>query len=220
MIKDKFKALTSNSRTAALWSTYHKIICLVKDFIRSERLHDFDLHLATVANMLPIFAAAGRGQYAKGLRLYLELMASHEVQYPAVMKTFKVVGLHTVRYTDHEWSGVWTDLSIEQRFMKASKMPGGLKGGRMRCQNSASKMWPIAFNQMAKINESIDSTISSWSSRRVEVNHRRLHSILISRNLLFRKRLRSLISFLIGLRRTPTSKNPTTKRNWCPTYQD
>ena len=35
----------------------------------------------------------------------------------------------------------------------------------MRCQNSASKMWPIAFNQMAKINESIDSTISSWSSR-------------------------------------------------------
>ena len=165
VIKDKFKVLTSNSRTAALWSTYHKIISLVKDFIRSERLHDFDLHLATVANMLPIFAAAGRGQYAKGLRLYLELMASHEVQYPAVMKTFKVVGLHTVRYTDHEWSGVWTDLSIEQRFMKASKMPGGLKGGRMRCQNSASKMWPIAFNQMAKINESIDSTISSWSSR-------------------------------------------------------
>lgn len=68
--------------------------------------------------MLPIFAAAGRGQYAKALRLYLELMLVYNVKYGSLIKTFKVIGLHTVRYTDHEWSGVWTDLSIEQRLMK------------------------------------------------------------------------------------------------------
>ena len=42
------------------------------DFIRAERLHDFDLHLAIVAKMLPIFATAGRGKYSKALRLSLE----------------------------------------------------------------------------------------------------------------------------------------------------
>ena len=68
--------------------------------------------------MLPIFAAAGRGQCAKALRLYLELMLVYNVKYGSLIKTFKVIGLHTVRYTDHEWSGVWTDLSIEQRLMK------------------------------------------------------------------------------------------------------
>ena len=60
------------------------------------------MNLATVTNMLPIYAAAGRGQYAKALRLYLEQTAAHEVQYGALLKTFKVVGLHTVRYTDRQ----------------------------------------------------------------------------------------------------------------------
>ena len=93
----------------------------IKDFIRAEWLHDVDLHLAIVAKMLLIFAAAGRGQYSKAVRLYLEQMTVQEIQYGALVKTFKVVGLHTVQYTDHEWSGVWTDLSIKQRLMKAVK---------------------------------------------------------------------------------------------------
>ena len=59
----KFEKLSSNSRTSAIWATYHGFICLIKDFIRAERLHDFDLHL--VAKMLLIFAVAGLGQYSK-----------------------------------------------------------------------------------------------------------------------------------------------------------
>ena len=49
---EKLQKTSSNSRTPALWLTYHKLITLVKDFIRAERLHDFNLHLATnVANI-------------------------------------------------------------------------------------------------------------------------------------------------------------------------
>ena len=83
------------SRISALRATYHGFICLIKDFIRAKRLHDFDLHLAILANM-PIFVAAGRGQYSKALRLYIEQMTVQETQYGALVKTFKVVGLHTV----------------------------------------------------------------------------------------------------------------------------
>ena len=70
-------------------------------------------------------------------------MTVQEIQYGALVKTFKVVGLHTVRYTDHEWSSVWTDLSIEQRLMKAvnSSGRGGFSGGRMRTHDSAHKLW-------------------------------------------------------------------------------
>ena len=50
------------------------MVQFIKDFIRAERMSDFDLHLSVVCSMLPIFAAAGRSQYAKGARLYLELM--------------------------------------------------------------------------------------------------------------------------------------------------
>ena len=93
--KKKFEILSSNSRTAALWTTYYGFIYLIKYFIRAERLHDFELHLAIVAKMLPIFAAAGRGQYSKALRLYLEQIHVLEIQYGALGKTFKVVGLQS-----------------------------------------------------------------------------------------------------------------------------
>ena len=68
-------------------------------------------------------------------------MTVQEIQYGALVKTFYVVGLHTVRYTDHELSGVWTDLSIEQRRTKAAKLSRGLSGGRMRTHESAHKLW-------------------------------------------------------------------------------
>ena len=164
--KKKFEILSSNSRTAALWTTYYGFIYLIKYFIRAERLHDFELHLAIVAKMLPIFAAAGRGQYSKALRLYLEQIHVLEIQYGALGKTFKVVGLHTVRYNEHEWSGVWTDLSIEQRLMKAAKSSGGLSEGRMQTHESAHKLWTATLNQMALINESVDEAIADLSNKR------------------------------------------------------
>ena len=89
-IKTKFEKLSWDSRISALWATYHGFICLIKEkyFIRAERLHDFDLHLAIVAKMLTIFVAAGRGQNSKALRLYLEQMTVQEIQYGALVKTF------------------------------------------------------------------------------------------------------------------------------------
>ena len=62
-------------------------------------MHNFEMHLSVISKMLPYFGAAGRGQYAKALRLYLEQMKLYDLQYGALIKTFKVAGLHTVRYT-------------------------------------------------------------------------------------------------------------------------
>ena len=106
------KNLFSNSRTSAQWVTYHNMITLVKDFIRAERLHDYNMRLSALALMLPYVAASGRGKYANTLRLHLEQIAIFEVKYGVLLKTFKVIGLHTVCHNDHEWSGVWTNLSI------------------------------------------------------------------------------------------------------------
>ena len=115
--------------------------------------------------MLPYFAAAGRGQYAKALRLYLEQMKMYDLQYGALIKTFKVAIVHTVRYTDHEWSGIWTDLSIEQQLMRAVKSSGGLTGGRLRTQESAHTLWTATLNQMALINQTFADALVNLSKR-------------------------------------------------------
>ena len=165
-IKKVLSALPGKSRTAALWGKYHELVALVKDFIRAERMHNFELHLSTTSKMLPYYAAAGRGQYAKGLRLYLEQMKTYDLEYGALIKTFKVLGLHTVRYTDHEWSGIWTDLAIEQQLMRAVKSSGGLTGGRLRNQESAHMLWTGTLNQMALVNKSFEDAIHRISKRK------------------------------------------------------
>ena len=82
------------------------MVSTIKSFIRAERLHDWNLHLAVTTDMLWTFAAAGHGQYAKGARLYLELMEIHTVRNKSVFDMFKVEGLHTVRYSYFEWFGI------------------------------------------------------------------------------------------------------------------
>ena len=59
------------------------------------------------------------------------------VQSPLAFKS----GSHVVRYSSYEWSGVWSDLSIEQTLMKAAKSEGGISSGRFRNGESAYRLW-------------------------------------------------------------------------------
>ena len=105
-LKMKFEEMSSNGRTSTLWANYHKIVSIIRSYIRAERLHKWDLHLAAVEEMLEVFAAAGHGQYAKAGRLYLEMMSINAFQNKSLFELFNVDGLHTVRYITYEWSGV------------------------------------------------------------------------------------------------------------------
>ena len=105
IIKKKLKAFDLTGRTATLWLQYHDQVQLVKDYIRAERLSEFDNHLASVCEMLPTFAAAGHSQYAKRARLYLELMDMKLPTGSTFGELFRVHKLHTVRYNKCLWSG-------------------------------------------------------------------------------------------------------------------
>ena len=132
-------------RTPALWSLYHYMVDTIKIFIRAERMADYSLHLScTVSRMLDLFAAAGHHNYAKAARLYVELMLKNEqgsAEQQAIIESFRSSGSHVVRYSSHEWSGIWTDLCIEQTLMRESKSDGGLSGGRFRNSESAHRCW-------------------------------------------------------------------------------
>ena len=51
-----------------------------------------DAQLSSVTAMLTTFAAAGHLNYAKGARLYLELMERYEVDHAKVVTTFAKKG--------------------------------------------------------------------------------------------------------------------------------
>ena len=61
MVKDEL----ASSKTAQLWFQYLDMIDIVCNFIEAERTGNWALHLKSLSDMLPYFAASGNHLYAK-----------------------------------------------------------------------------------------------------------------------------------------------------------
>ena len=132
------------------------MVDIIKIFIRTERLVDYNGHIPyIVTKMLDIFSAAGQHQYAKGAQLYCQLMKQLEIspKYKEIFESFTAHENHVVCYSYHEWSSTWCDICIEQRLMKTAKSEGGLSRGRMRNCDSGHKCWIQTLNHFCYIND-------------------------------------------------------------------
>ncbi len=114
------------SRTAQLWLEYLEMLDILKRFIKGERTGDWLLHLQSLLDMLPFFAATGHNAYAKSTYMYLNKMLTLPTTHPNVHKNF-MDGMHVIR---RYWEGLSTDLIIEQVLMRSVKSVGGLARGR------------------------------------------------------------------------------------------
>ena len=119
--------MKDKSRTNKLWIQYFELVQIMRLFVRAERAGDWYLHLYAVKQMLPYLHAAGHLAYAKSAHLYVQQM---EELTPEVRQIFVESGYFTIRRSDKFWSGVWSDMTIEQVLMRAIKTSGGLTGGR------------------------------------------------------------------------------------------
>ena len=115
------------SRTSPFWLNYVKHVYLIPEFIRVERVHDWNLHVLVIKSMLNFFAATGHNNYGKSCRLYLQSILELETNHPKVYDQF-IEGQHTVRTTENKWTGIWTDLSVEQILMKSLERRAGVIG--------------------------------------------------------------------------------------------
>ena len=116
-------------RTAQLWMTYMRMVDIMRNFIKSERTGDWNLHVQTLHDMLPYLAAAGHNLYTKSMHIYLQQLTHLPVKHPEVQQHFEN-GFHVVRRSDQYWAGLSTDLVIEQVLMRSLKTTGGLTRGR------------------------------------------------------------------------------------------
>ena len=123
----------------------------------SERIPDHTGHLSCIIAMLNAFAAAGHHQYTKGARLYVQLMQQRQdsTVFQETLTKFTVHGNHAVRFSDHEWSGTWTDITIETTLMCEAKSSGGLNRGRFR-NESAHKSWVQTLNHFSFIHQELE----------------------------------------------------------------
>ena len=125
---ENHKESVSRSRTNSLWFQYLDMVGILKKSIKAGRTGRFDLHLQSVAEMLPFFAAAGLHIYAKSARLYLQQMMALKDTHPKVYQDYQE-GHHVFRRSDRYWAGLSQDLVIEQVLMRSVKTSGGLTRG-------------------------------------------------------------------------------------------
>ncbi|GBM45498.1 hypothetical protein AVEN_210229-1 [Araneus ventricosus] len=100
-------------------------------FVRAERSGDFYVYLHCLQRMLPIFHAVGHLNYAKfahvdiqdRLKLFTSLNSAEH-------RLFITHGYFTFRRTEKFWSGICSDMTIEQVLVRSLSRIGGLAGGR------------------------------------------------------------------------------------------
>ena len=99
--------------------------------------------------------------YAKSGRLYYQSSQKLLEKFPYVYENF-MNGEHTVRRKSAPWSGLWTDLSIEQILMKSLKGSGEVIGRGM--SENVTKVWTKTVHKSAAITSSVDGMTSSKST--------------------------------------------------------
>ncbi|KAL7289552.1 hypothetical protein TKK_0016524 [Trichogramma kaykai] len=173
---EKLKNHSIRSDTAKLWSQYFNLITIMLQFIEAERTGNWKLHLQSIREMLPVFHAAGHFAYAKSAQMYLQDMdeLSYQMDDEEYYKLTKE-GFFTIRRTDKAWSGVWSDMVIEQtlnRFFGTD-----LKHGRGVTEGVVARYllaMPAAFNIMNSLEEYCG--LESYSSEQhVDLTNQRMN---------------------------------------------
>jgi hypothetical protein len=151
-LKEEKQRLAQN-RTALLWFQYMEMISILQQFIRAERVGDWNGHLDAVRKMLPFFAASGHNLYLKSAHIYLQNMLKLKQDHPDVHQQF-IMGNHTLRRSDRYWAGLSTDLVIEQVLMRFLKSTGGVTRGRGMSETQMA-VWLMSLPANAEINNAM-----------------------------------------------------------------
>ena len=103
----------AKSKMFAFWEQYGDMINTLLQFIKAERTGNWDLHLSTVATMVPHFFATDRPNYARWLPVYLADMNQLQSKHSKVQQEF-VAGKHSISRSGQPFSQVSTDMALEQ----------------------------------------------------------------------------------------------------------
>lgn len=134
-----------------MWISYIQYINILKQFILAERTSNWHFHLQSLKRILNLFAASGHLNYAKSARLYLQKMLFLQTSHPWLFEKF-VNGFHAVRRTDHHWSGLWSDLVIEQTMMRSIKTRSGLTRGM---EDSVRNLWVLSMHSTSAVHNAM-----------------------------------------------------------------
>lgn len=127
----KLEELKNYGPTAKLFIEYFEMTTLLHQFIEAERSGNWQSHLNCIQRMLPYFITSGHHLYAKSGYVYLQDMLEVFKKFtPEEKKKFIDEGLFTVRRSLKFYCGTFSDMVVEQSYMRNFHCNSGLTHGR------------------------------------------------------------------------------------------
>ena len=181
-VDTKRSDLSTRSKTSRLWVNYQKMLQTARALIKADRTGSWKMHLRTMLDCLPIFAATGHYNYLKSAYFYLQEMCQLDTRHPDVHDKFSR-GFHVIRRSNQYWAGLSSDLVIEQTLMRSLKSSGGLTHGSGMTEEMQA-LWTLSTpitseynNAMQEFND-LTYTTSEQHRESAEARMKRDHSDL------------------------------------------
>ena len=124
---EEFKDYNHDNALFVFWNNFIEMVLTALRFIRAKRDGIWQLHLSSLAEMLPYFHAYDHRNYARWATVYLADMQLLPETAPEVFQEFKS-GNFPVKGSDNIFNQVWTDLKLEKSLNRHSKTTCGLIG--------------------------------------------------------------------------------------------
>ena len=167
--------MIEESKTSKHWIGCIKIVSIIQNLIKADRLSSHSLHLSSIQEPLPIFSAAGHFNYLKSAYLYLQNMINLKSNNPRGNEIFNN-GDFTIKRSTRQWAGLAQDLVIEHTLMRSIKSTGGMtRGGDLSEIQKA--LWllsrPITSSYCMQMEEQerVEYRSSDQHSKQMQIGH-------------------------------------------------
>ena len=187
------------------------IFSLVKNIVASDREGNWDLHVSTVADAIPIFKECDCLHYLRNGGYYSETIKAMEFSDPWLFRMFKS-GLWAIQEKSGKFRAVGGDMKMEQGLQCVSKGPGGHYVVGLSGNAAAVAEFELLFPEAGKIASLLSMIIAESSSQHRDFllqscfNKKRKH--------VFNLNVISLLDFISAERNMYTV---TTATPLCPT---
>ena len=144
-IKDKFEELVAEtaelreeyrvfiretsdlSEPCKYLNTFSSILDKIKNLVIADRDGDFNLHIKTVGELLPIFLQSDAYRYLRDASFYHELLKDIERSHPS-LHTYFINGGFGIKTKHGMFNAVGADMKLEQSINRAAKSSHGIIG--------------------------------------------------------------------------------------------
>ena len=184
--------ITHASDTSSMckyWNGFIDNVNCIKALIAADRTGDWEGHLDTVENLLPLFPGCNNMNYLRYAMFYLESMHKLPTDQPAIYEMF-IKGYFVINGSHRKFSGLSPNMKLEQTIQLAQKSSSSIIE-QTRLISYVSK-WEVVYHEILAISNTFrrrtNSTLRASESephRELDVNYAKVFNAQVTNSTNF-----------------------------------